>query len=221
MARQVNFIVIHCTGGPKSQSVASIREHWRRVMRWTHPGYHRLVSANGNKHVLAQWASITNGVEGFNRQCVHIAYTGGVLANGQIHDTRTPEQRKALLELVEEAHDLYPNAIIQGHRDFSPDRNRNGVIEPSEWLKACPSFSVKQWLQEVGFRSKASKPYLQTTAVVNIREGAGTEFKTVAPALARGTVVQVLGNANGWHYVQVGDTKIVGWVSSRFLTEKI
>jgi hypothetical protein len=38
---------------------------------------------------------------------------------------------------------LYPYAKIQGHRDFSPDRNGNGTIEPEEWIKACPSFDAK------------------------------------------------------------------------------
>ena len=38
---------------------------------------------------------------------------------------------------------LYPKAIIQGHRDFSPDKNHNGIIEPSEFIKDCPSFDAK------------------------------------------------------------------------------
>ncbi len=38
----------------------------------------------------------------------------------------------------------YPDAIIQGHRDFSPDLNHNGIIEPKEWIRACPSFDAKR-----------------------------------------------------------------------------
>jgi N-acetyl-anhydromuramyl-L-alanine amidase AmpD len=35
---------------------------------------------------------------------------------------------------------------ICGHRDLSPDRNGNGLVEPIEWLKTCPGFDVAAWL---------------------------------------------------------------------------
>ena len=38
----------------------------------------------------------------------------------------------------------YPEAVIQGHRDFSPDLNGNGRIEKSEWIKLCPCFDAKE-----------------------------------------------------------------------------
>jgi N-acetylmuramoyl-L-alanine amidase len=41
----------------------------------------------------------------------------------------------------------YPNATILGHRDLSPDKNGDGVIERSEWVKHCPSFDVREWLK--------------------------------------------------------------------------
>ncbi|WP_234086777.1 N-acetylmuramoyl-L-alanine amidase [Azonexus sp. R2A61] len=36
---------------------------------------------------------------------------------------------------------------IVGHRDLSPDQNKNGVVEPFEWLKTCPGFDVSAWLK--------------------------------------------------------------------------
>ena len=44
---------------------------------------------------------------------------------------------------------LYPYAKIQGHRDFSPDKNHNGTIEPWEWIKDCPSFDAKMAYRNV------------------------------------------------------------------------
>ena len=41
----------------------------------------------------------------------------------------------------------YPDATILGHRDLSPDKDGDGVIETSEWVKHCPSFDVKEWLK--------------------------------------------------------------------------
>ena len=37
----------------------------------------------------------------------------------------------------------YPKAVIQGHRDFSPDLNKDGKITPNEWIKLCPCFDAK------------------------------------------------------------------------------
>ncbi|WP_290890622.1 N-acetylmuramoyl-L-alanine amidase [Arenimonas sp.] len=36
---------------------------------------------------------------------------------------------------------------VCGHRDLSPDQNRNGAVEPFEWLKTCPGFDVGAWLR--------------------------------------------------------------------------
>lgn len=214
--RQVDFIVLHCTGGPQGQTVKAILAYWKS-MGWKSVGYHRLIEADGTVHELAPYEAITNGVAGHNSRAIHNAYVGGVDASGRPTDNRTPAQLAAMERLVREQHALFPRAVIQGHRDFSPDKNRNGVIEPSEWVKACPSFSVKAWLEEIGFRTTLPQTFARTTTRVNIRAGAGTNFPTVAPALANGTSVQVLGVANGWTYVQPKGSGITGWVSSEFL----
>lgn len=36
----------------------------------------------------------------------------------------------------------YPGSRLCGHRDLSPDFNRNGEIEPEEWIKVCPCFDA-------------------------------------------------------------------------------
>ncbi len=46
---------------------------------------------------------------------------------------------------------MFPDAKILGHRDVSEDKNRDGIISPNEWMKACPSFSVNEWLKEIKF----------------------------------------------------------------------
>ena len=58
-------------------------------------------------------------------------------------DTRTEAQKASLLSLLVELRKLYPKAKISGHRDFSPDKNHNGIVEPQEWIKSCPSFDAK------------------------------------------------------------------------------
>lgn len=38
------------------------------------------------------------------------------------------------------------NGGVCGHRDLSPDKNGDQLIEPFEWLKTCPGFDVGAWL---------------------------------------------------------------------------
>ncbi len=79
-----------------------------------------------------------------------MVYVGGLenrpgVAYGKLKakDTRTDAQKASLLALRMDLRKLDPKAKIQGHRDFSPDKNHNGIIEPSEWIKDCPSFDAK------------------------------------------------------------------------------
>ena len=44
--------------------------------------------------------------------------------------------------LLQQLREQFPDAMICGHRDFSPDLNGNGIIEPWEWMKACPCFDA-------------------------------------------------------------------------------
>jgi N-acetyl-anhydromuramyl-L-alanine amidase AmpD len=80
-----------------------------------------------------------------------VVYVGGLDKDGKPKDTRTPEQKLALGKVVKELRQRYPKAEILGHRDLSPDKDHDGVVEPSEWMKACPSFDVKSeikgWLK--------------------------------------------------------------------------
>lgn len=135
--RKITHIVIHCTGGHPDQKPESIRAHWRKL-GWTKPGYHLLIDGAGCIHHLSSLDNVVNGARGFNAHGIHIAYTGGL--GGQ--DTRTAAQLMALQAVVELYHKRFPHARVCGHRDLSPDRNGNGVVERCEWLKLCPCFDV-------------------------------------------------------------------------------
>ena len=71
------------------------------------------------------------------------------LAEGKPIDNRTAAQKASLAGLLGVLRKKYPTATIQGHRDFSPDRNRNGRIEPSEYIKACPCFDAKAEYKDI------------------------------------------------------------------------
>jgi N-acetylmuramoyl-L-alanine amidase len=146
--RKIKWIVIHCTAG--YGDVDSIKRYWKNVLGWKEVGYHFFIYRNGTVVQLADISKVTNGVKGFNSNSVHIAYQGGVELNNvnKAKDTRTPEQKQAILQTIKTIYDQLKfnqdvsDISIQGHRDFSPDKNGNGVVDPWERIKECPSFDA-------------------------------------------------------------------------------
>ena len=87
---------------------------------------------------------ISNGVQGYNSTAINVAYVGGIDANGKGVDNRTPEQKKSLISVLSELKKKYPDAKIMGHRDISPDKNGNGIVDPWERIKECPVFDAME-----------------------------------------------------------------------------
>ncbi len=135
--REIKHIVIHCTAGGAQQKTSDIINYWKYKLGWKSYGYHWLVDADGTANRLTEDYAPTNGVKGHNANSIHISYKGGW--NGT--DTRTPEQKATLLDLVKKYKKLYPNAKVVGHRDLSPDLNKDGKIDSRDWVKLCPCFS--------------------------------------------------------------------------------
>ena len=136
--RKIKYIAVHCTAGSQKATVDDLLTEFKRK-EWKAPGYHYVITADGKIHQLLDTEKVSNGVKGYNSVAVNIAYTGGM--DGV--DNRTDEQKKSLVALLKLLRKRYPDAVIQGHRDFSPDLNGNGKIEKSEWIKMCPSFDAK------------------------------------------------------------------------------
>ena len=130
MMREIKYIVIHCTATQPNTKKEAILNYWKNTLKWKTVGYHRLIDANGVIHELAKYEQITNGVKGYNSESIHFSYIGGIDESGRPKDTRTIKQKESLLYLVKQAKKQFPNAIVQGHRDFGAN-------------KACPSFDAK------------------------------------------------------------------------------
>jgi N-acetylmuramoyl-L-alanine amidase len=128
--RKIDYIVIHCTATQPNTKKEAILSYWKNTLKWKTVGYHRLIDANGVIHELAKFEQITNGVKGYNSESIHFSYIGGIDESGRPKDTRTLKQKESLLYLVKQAKKQFPNAIVQGHRDFGAN-------------KACPSFDAK------------------------------------------------------------------------------
>ncbi|MCH5235545.1 MAG: N-acetylmuramoyl-L-alanine amidase [Muribaculaceae bacterium] len=164
---KLKYLVIHCTATPEGRQVtgADIRRwHTSPVSAggrgWKQVGYTDLFKLDGsierlvdnNEDANVDTWEITNGATGYNSVSRHIVYAGGVDQEGKAKDTRTDAQRKSMKDYVVDFHRRFPDVKIVGHRDLSPDKNGNGIIEPSEWTKACPSFEVSEWLMSIGIK---------------------------------------------------------------------
>lgn len=139
--RKIKYLVVHCTATSQSTSVASLLSAFR-ARGWSAPGYHYVITPDGKLHSLHPEDKPSNGVKGYNSVSINIAYIGGVNASGKGIDNRTVAQKITLRETLKTLKKRYPGAIIQGHRDFSPDTNKNGIVDPWERIKECPCFDA-------------------------------------------------------------------------------
>jgi N-acetylmuramoyl-L-alanine amidase len=140
--RKIKYIVVHCTAGWQNESIEDLIKGFR-LQGWKNNGYHIVVDATGASHYITPVDKIANGVAGHNSESIHISYMGGIAkVKGKIVavDNRTDAQKITLVSVLKQLKKLHPTAIILGHRDLSPDLNKNGVIEPNEWVKQCPCF---------------------------------------------------------------------------------
>jgi N-acetylmuramoyl-L-alanine amidase len=129
--RKIQYIVIHCTATQPEATVESIQRYWKESLGWKSPGYHHIIKATGEVVDLLPIEQVSNGVEGYNSRCINISYVGGIDMLGKPKDTRTPQQKASLLKLVQKYKAMFPDALVQGHRDFPKVQ------------KACPSFDAK------------------------------------------------------------------------------
>lgn len=142
--RMISLLVIHCTASRINcplTPAALEAEHRQRGFSCC--GYHYYIRREGTLHAMRPVERAGAHVRGHNANSIGIAYEGGLLPDGTASDTRTLEQKHTLLTLLTNLMKRFPDAIIVGHRDLSPDLNGNDVIEPREWIKLCPCFNAR------------------------------------------------------------------------------
>lgn len=140
--REIKYIAVHCTASSQQTTIKELQQEFRRK-GWKNPGYHYVVAADGAITQLLDEEKVSNGVKGFNSVSINVAYIGGIDTAGKPIDNRTDEQKASLRSLLKLLRKTYPTAVIQGHRDFSPDLNHDGRITSNEYIKACPCFDAK------------------------------------------------------------------------------
>lgn len=130
-ARRIDEIIIHCSATPEGKdfSVDDIRR-WHLARNFSDIGYHYVIYRDGSVHPGRPMAQVGAHCTGHNSRSIGVCYIGGCSSDGVTpKDTRTPEQRTALVNLVASLRKKYPAASVHGHNEFA--------------AKACPSFYVK------------------------------------------------------------------------------
>lgn len=157
--RRITRIVEHCSAARPSaarkETAEIIDAMHRRDRGWSMIGYHYFIRVDGTIERGRDEGRIGAGVFGFNANSLHICYAGGLDLLGKACDTRTEAQKASLNKLRADLFNRYPNAKGCGHRDFSPDKDGDGKIEPNEWMKECPCYDVGDDLRANGFGKRA------------------------------------------------------------------
>ena len=135
MTRKISLIVIHCSATRSNQRYTldmlkadhNARFHGKGI------GYHYFITKEGQLYQTRSENEIGMHARHYNAHSIGICYEGGLDEKGNDADTRTPEQRAALIALLRSLKKDYPDAEIMGHSELE------GVH------KACPSFSCSEY----------------------------------------------------------------------------
>lgn len=150
--RKINLIVIHCSATRVTQNYTFdqlTKDHKKRKFRKA--GYHFYIRKDGSRFIGRELDEIGAhiGDVGKNADSLGICYEGGYSKDFKPADTRTEEQKAEILATILEVLSKLKAAgqdvagiRIVGHRDLSPDRDGDGVVEPHEWVKYCPCFDA-------------------------------------------------------------------------------
>lgn len=172
--RDIDLIVIHCSATPNGRwtTVGDI-DAWHNARGVTrtmslapdheptlkHIGYHFVIYTTGA--VCCGRPLIESGAHtaGHNGNSVGVCMVGtDRYSREQWHSLRLHIRSlvrylrgveiQARAAVTDEVVEMLRRAKIRicGHRDLSPDRDGDGKIDQSEWLKTCPGFDVAGWL---------------------------------------------------------------------------
>lgn len=149
--KRTDYLVVHVTATRPSQDIGREEiDAMHRQRGFAGIGYNRLIKRDGTVEIGRGDDIVGAHVEGFNSIAWGISLVGGIDEDGKPANNMTSAQEKALEAELLAASKRYPNAKICGHRDLSKDRDGDGVVEPSEWMKACPCFDAIPWAKSRG-----------------------------------------------------------------------
>ena len=196
--KTIDAIIIHCSATRAGQDLrAKDIDRMHRARGFNQIGYNFVIDLDGmveNGRALNIDGAHCNtkgfSKSSYNKHSVGICYIGGLDASGKPTDTRTPAQRAALRELVANLCKEYPIVEVLGHRDTSPDLNGDGVIEPYEYVKACPCFDVREFM-------KSGRELLFVLLLILVLPGVLSGCRSKKEVISRSNEVQMDSSSSG------------------------
>jgi N-acetylmuramoyl-L-alanine amidase len=173
MKRLIKNIIIHCAATPNGQvfkaadidamhkargfnrSSQAIRAFNQNLK---HIGYHMIIEVDGTIALGRALEEIGAHVQGANGDSIGICMIG----TDEFADVQYASLKQSLITVackisgksyttIAQAFKAFETMGIQvkGHRDYSPDKNGDGVISRNEWLKICPGFDVAKFIKDL------------------------------------------------------------------------
>lgn len=137
--RSIKEIILHCSATPegKKYTVADIKK-WHKQRGFSDIGYHYVIYLDGSINEGRNINIVGAHCTGRNTGSIGICYVGGLDGSGKkAKDTRTPEQKSALVKLVKELMSMYNLTINNVHCHYEYAN------------KACPSFKIEDFRKEL------------------------------------------------------------------------
>jgi hypothetical protein len=134
---ETDYIVIHCSATKVTMDIGEdeIRA-WHIERGWVDIGYNIVIRRDGRVEIARPLDYRGAHVRGFNSIAVGVCLVGGVNSTNQPEDNFTPDQWVSLELTLRWLRLVWPDAEIVGHNELTTK-------------KACPSFSVPEWLDTV------------------------------------------------------------------------
>jgi N-acetyl-anhydromuramyl-L-alanine amidase AmpD len=141
--REIDEIIIHATATnpswmadkPVKDVVAEIRRWHVDERKWSDIGYHYVIHRDGSLGKGRPVEKSGAHVGGRNKTTIGVSLVGGRggIADGEFHDNFTAPQEASLRQLIQQLKEEHPTITnVSGHNEYAS--------------KACPCFSVKEWL---------------------------------------------------------------------------
>jgi len=143
---KVEYIIIHCSATMEGKAFfAKDIDRWHKANGWKGIGYHFVINLDGEIETgrpldADEWIEANEvgaHAYGYNSRSIGICYIGGCDANMKPKDTRTPQQKESLIQLIKSLRQTHKSAKIIGHNEVEKN-------------KACPSFDVQKWIKAIG-----------------------------------------------------------------------
>ena len=135
--RNINLIVIHCSATRCNRPFPVTSLIACHQARFGFTGYHYYITRDGQMYQTRHENLVGAHAKHYNKRSIGVCYEGGLDEQGRPADTRTPEQKAALVALLRSLKQDYPDAVILGHRDL-PNVHKD-----------CPCFNAQAEYQDL------------------------------------------------------------------------